>query len=119
MHGGSKQCRLKLSRLSQITNYDRDRDFPSKPGTTNLFAHLKFGTASVREIYHAIKERVPHPESLLRELYWRDFFTDIAFYFPHVFGQAFRSAYDQVTWVNDPEGLQQRKFDPDCVYIKQ
>jgi len=38
---------------------------------------------------------------LLRQLYWRDFFSHIAYRFPHVFGQAFDRRYDAVPWRNN------------------
>ena len=33
-----------------------------------------------------------HP--LIRQLYWRDFFYHVAWYYPHVFGHAFHERFD-------------------------
>jgi deoxyribodipyrimidine photo-lyase len=35
---------------------------------------------------------------LLRQLHWRDYFTQVAFYSPHVFGRAFKPKYNLLTW---------------------
>ncbi len=104
--GGRRACLKKLSGLKNIKNYSLNHDYPSLKATSGLSAHLKFTTCSVREIYYAIKKSVLGPESILRELYWRDFFTMIAFYFPHVFGHAFRRQYDSIAWKNDKKTFQ-------------
>jgi deoxyribodipyrimidine photo-lyase len=101
LKGGRKACLEKLSDLSDITNYTNERDYPDKNATSHLSAYLKFTTCSIREVYYAIKQHMPRPESILRELYWRDFFTTIAFYFPHVFGQAFKAQYNNLSWQNN------------------
>ncbi|MGD8569696.1 MAG: deoxyribodipyrimidine photo-lyase [Gammaproteobacteria bacterium] len=89
-----------LKDLGDFRDYERQRDFPSHQGTTLLSAHNKFGTCSIREVYHAIEKTLGTDHALLRELYWRDFFTHIAFHFPHVFGHAFRRQYDAIPWSN-------------------
>lgn len=101
LKGGRKECLKKLSQLKKIKNYSKDHHYPFKKATTELSPHLKFTTCSVREIYHAINKKMPDSKSLLREIYWRDFFTTIAFYFPHVFGHAFHEKYDSLVWKNN------------------
>jgi deoxyribodipyrimidine photo-lyase len=34
-------------------------------------------------------------------LYWRDFFTHVAYHFPGVFGNAFHERYNEIEWEND------------------
>jgi deoxyribodipyrimidine photo-lyase len=97
--GRSEGLRL-LSRLGEQERYAKTHDIPSIR-TTRLSAHLKFGTLSIRETYHAIGRRLGLSHPLLRQLYWRDFFTSIAFHFPHVFGGAFHPQYDKVPWMKD------------------
>ena len=100
--GGRKQA---LSQLDEFVEenfgqYGNTRDIPSLSSTSGLAPHLKFGTISPREIYHA----VPSKEStFINELYWRDFFTQIGWYFPHVFEgeKNFRTMYDKIQWGND------------------
>lgn len=68
---------------------------------THLSPYLKFTVCSPREVYKAF---FPHPE-LVRALYWRDFFTSIAFFFPYVFKSAFHPKFDQIKWSNDKEAF--------------
>lgn len=65
-------------------------------GPTRLSPYLKFTVCSPREVFY----RHPNPE-LIRSLYWRDFFTTIAFFFPHVFSGAFYPKFDKLTWSYD------------------
>ncbi|MBX7066063.1 MAG: DNA photolyase family protein [Parachlamydiales bacterium] len=70
----------------------KNRDFPADVrGTSHLSPYLKFTVISPREVYYANSD-------LIRSLYWRDFFTHLAFFFPHVFGHAFHKKYDKLKW---------------------
>lgn len=99
--GGRKECQQRLAQLGELINYKNERDYPAKDATSHLSAYMKFTNCSVREIYYAIKNNVTDADSLIRELYWRDFFSSIAFYFPHVFGKSFYKKYDRVAWKNN------------------
>jgi deoxyribodipyrimidine photo-lyase len=90
-----------LGRLTNFTNYARLRDFPAEPGSTGLSVHLKFGTISVREAYHAIAATLGSNHPLISQLLWRDFFTHIAAHFPHVFEGSFHRKYDRLEWRSD------------------
>lgn len=82
------------------------RDFPAKGHSTHLSPYLKFTVCSIREVYAAIcSELSPHHE-LIRSLYWRDFFTTIAFFFPHVFKGAFHRKFDNIEWSSDRKAFQ-------------
>jgi deoxyribodipyrimidine photo-lyase len=100
-HGGRSQALAILNDLGRQLNYQEERDFPFLDATSRLSAHLKFGTCSVREAYYAIVQQLGIEHPLLRQLYWRDFFSHIAFHFPYVFGKAFNSQYDSLVWDND------------------
>src|SRR3989338_2689224 len=95
--GGRGEGMKILKSLKKFSAYTRTRDYPAQ-STTHLSAHLKFGTISVREAYYAIRTKLGPRSALLRQLYWRDFFTQIAFHFPHVFGHAFHKKYDGLRW---------------------
>ncbi len=43
---------------------------------------------------------------MLRQLYWRDFFTHIAYHFPHVFGQPFLEKFANLRWDNNYDYFQ-------------
>jgi deoxyribodipyrimidine photo-lyase len=103
IHGGRETALKILSQLEHYTNYHEERDIPSIKGTTRLGAHHKFGTISIRESLLRATQIFGRDSTLVRELYWRDFFTQIAFHFPHVFERSFNSAYDKVAWQNQPE----------------
>lgn len=98
-HGGREKCKQRLKTITRLNNYEIYRDYPSKENTTKLSAHLKFTTCSVREIYHYIRNQIKNSEAIIRQLYWRDFFTMIAYHFPYVFSRAFRAKFDSLNWV--------------------
>ncbi len=101
--GGRKKALNILQNIQKFQNYSAERDFPAIQGTTRLSAHLKFGTVSIREVYHVIrKESI---ESLLRQLYWREFYVNIGYHFPHVFKNAFKQKYNNLDWSYDKEAF--------------
>jgi deoxyribodipyrimidine photo-lyase len=104
VEGGRSKGLEILSQIYTYEQYSKERDFPAIKGTTNLSAHLKFGTVSIREVYYAIKQTDNF--ALLRQLYWRDFYIYIGFHFPHVFKGSFRPKYDKLDWTNDKDLFQ-------------
>lgn len=107
--GGRKEAEEILGRLAGLEHYQEERDFPALGGTSGLSANNKFGTVSIREVYHAIVTSLGETHPLIRQLYWRDFFCHIAFHFPHVFHGAFTRHFDNIEWCNE-----QSKFDAWC-----
>lgn len=99
--GGRKEGLQLLNRLNRLKEYEIDRDIPAKDATTLLSAHNKFGTISIRELYWKIVEELGEEHGLISQLYWRDFFTHIAWHFPHVFQGAFYQKYDKIEWDNN------------------
>lgn len=99
--GGRSKALSILKHLSPFASYESLRDFPERNATTHLSAHLKFTTVSPREVYHAILKELGPSSDLLRSLYWRDFFTSIAFYFPYVFKGAFHEKFNNLSWSYD------------------
>lgn len=100
--GGRTSAIALLQQLGSHAHYKAVRDMPgNESGTTHLSAHLKFGTCSVREAHQAICARLGDTHPLLRQLYWRDFFTHVAHHFPHVFQGAFHRQYDSIAWSTD------------------
>ncbi|MFI5343676.1 MAG: cryptochrome/photolyase family protein [Chlamydiales bacterium] len=99
---GGRQAGLEIiNHLETFSKYASEKELPALDKTTHLSAHLKFTTCSTREVYYAIINSLgPHSE-LIWSLYWRDFFTLIAFHFPHVFKGAFKAQFDHLAWKND------------------
>lgn len=105
-HGGSSRAHSILKNIGDFKNYNHTHNIPTL-STTHLSAHLKFGTVSIRETFYAIKKQLGGNHPLIRQLYWRDFFTHIAWHFPHVFGHAFKKEYDAVAWNWDAKKFKQ------------
>uniref|UniRef100_A0A915JW93 Cryptochrome-1 n=1 Tax=Romanomermis culicivorax TaxID=13658 RepID=A0A915JW93_ROMCU len=100
--GGRQECLKTLADMSKFKKYSEDRDFLAKQGTTRLSAHLKFTTCSPREIYYAATKQLgSNAAPLTRQLYWRDFYTQIALFFPKVFRENFREKYNKLLWGDD------------------
>ncbi|CAD6873944.1 cryptochrome/photolyase family protein [Methylomonas fluvii] len=98
--GGRQAALARLAIIGSCKNYLAVRDFPAMAATSQLSAYSKFGCCSVREIFYSIQAELDPDHPLLRQLYWRDFFTHIGFHFPHVFGHAFDRRYDGLLWRN-------------------
>jgi len=96
--GGRIEALLLLKQMKNLHNYQEIRNIPAIHGTTQLSAHNKFGTLSIREFYYAIVKNFGKKHTLINELHWRDFFTHVAFHYPHVFGEAFYSKYKNIKW---------------------
>jgi deoxyribodipyrimidine photo-lyase len=101
--GGRSNALAILEAIGGFTKYEDERNLPAVRGTTLLAPHNKFGTVSIREVYHAVRSALGVNHTLIRELYWRDFFTHIAWHFPRVFGHAFHQQYDAIPWSDNQE----------------
>lgn len=100
INGGRQEGLKLLQSITKLANYQKTRDIPMLP-TSFLSAHLKFGTISIREAYWHIAQELGKNHPLLKQLYWRDFFTHVAFHSPFVFGQAFHEKYNKLPWKNN------------------
>jgi len=98
---GRKVALSELSKIKNYSKYDEERNLPAVRGTTQLAPHNKFGTISCREFYYAVSKAFNKEHTLIKELYWRDFFSHIGFHFPHVFSGCFTKKYDKLKWQND------------------
>jgi deoxyribodipyrimidine photo-lyase len=117
VHGGRKLALEILRRIrnKEFAEYDKTRDNPSLhgTGTTLLSAYLKYGCLSVREVYHAVREAHSVNHGLIRELFWREFYYTVAWYFPKVLRGQISSAknegmvskYSTVKWDTNRSAL--------------
>jgi deoxyribodipyrimidine photo-lyase len=80
-----------LRKAANMKYYLRTRNFPLIP-TTGLSQYLKFGVVSIREVYNGVHK------SIHGELLWRDFYYQVAYYNPHVFGKSLNSKWDTLKW---------------------
>ena len=91
-----------LSRLRNMRDYRDSRDIPARDGTSRLSAFLRFGIVSPRQVFHFFDDdEAELAELIRRQLYWRDFYKQIALNFPHVYQKSFRTQYDSISWTND------------------
>lgn len=97
VHGGTKNATSILKSIEKFESYNTTRDIPAL-STTNLSAYLKFGCISIRQAYHAIKSNLGAHHPLLRQLYWRDFFTHVGYHSPFVFGAPYHEKYTKIPW---------------------
>jgi len=102
-----------LGILKDIANYETykiDRDYPNLNKTTHLAVHHKFGTISIRETYHAVYDAFKEDHALINQLYWRDFYTHVAWHWPRVFtSKSWNPKYENVLWDKTPEALDRWK----------
>ncbi|MGZ5479856.1 MAG: cryptochrome/photolyase family protein, partial [Candidatus Aminicenantales bacterium] len=100
--GGRTEAVRILKRMDRFEDYEKTRDLPALDGTTGLSPHNKFGTISIREFCQSVRKGLRPGHPLLRQLYWRDFFTHVAVHFEHVFGHPFHAEYERLAWRDDP-----------------
>jgi deoxyribodipyrimidine photo-lyase len=85
---------------STLRSYKGARDFPAQEGTTRLSVHLRFGTVGIRRL---VARTLPHSETWLNELIWREFYKMILWHFPHVVNAPFKKEYAGIKWINNEQ----------------
>ena len=97
-----------------MQDYQQQRDFPARSGTSRLSAYLNCGVLSIRQCLAAVfasSQGHFHLENIgqqtwLDELLWREFYQHILFDYPKVSQhQPFKDQTAQIVWRNDPAGL--------------
>jgi deoxyribodipyrimidine photo-lyase len=99
VEGGRTHALKILNKLDNFSNYNNKRNDLTYE-TTQLSAYIKFGNISIREVYHKLKSKVSNTNQLFKQLYWREFYYYIAYYFP-VFGKSMKPKYDKIKWKSD------------------
>ena len=94
VHGGRTNALKTLkTALKTQKHYSQTHNDLSK-NTTLLSAYIKFGCVSIREVYYAFKGN----HDLIRQLYWRDFYSQIMYHFPRVLDHALKPNYNKIKW---------------------
>ena len=99
--GGERAAKIRMNEAlkRRISDYDDFRDIPSVPGTSRLSQDLRWGTLSIRDLYHkAVKQG---SDQYLKELGWREFYFQILYHFPEVLSNEFNPDWRGLPW-NDP-----------------
>ena len=106
VRGGRTNGLAKLQGVKKMGSYDKTRNIPSIQ-TTELSAYIKFGNVSIREVYHKFKSLHGLQSGLISQLFWREFYFYIAYYFPRVLqGKALVDKYDKVKWIKNQGHLE-------------
>lgn len=95
VNGGRSNALKILKKIENFADYDKKRNFLNYK-TTELSAYIKFGCVSVRQVYYAFLKT--GSIDLIRQLYWRDFYYNILYFYPHVLGHAMKKNYDKIVW---------------------
>ncbi len=80
-NGGRKNGLFNLNNIKNLSNYNSDRNTLSI-STSLLSAYIKYGCISIREVYWKIKDIYNIENELLSQIYWREFYFYIIYYFP-------------------------------------
>tara|TARA_B110000037_G_C17107812_1_gene500594 strand:- start:583 stop:1962 length:1380 start_codon:yes stop_codon:yes gene_type:complete len=101
LNGGRKNGLDKLNKIKTFELYDKNRNL-LKYETTHLSAYIKFGCLSIREVYHEIIDNFGKDCQLINQLYWRELYYYIVYYFPKVLnGKRFNNRYGDIKWNNN------------------
>lgn len=100
--GGRTEALKILKKIGNFKKYNDNRNRLTYK-TTRLSGYIKFGCVSIREVYHKMKDALGGRNDLLKQLYWRDFYYNIAFKHPIIFSKKgnLKEKYDKITWSND------------------
>jgi deoxyribodipyrimidine photo-lyase len=100
---GGRTNALKQMRLIQLraSNYEATRNDLSDK-TTQLSAYIKFGCVSIREVYYAFRNDldIEASASLIRQLFWRDFYAQLMHEKPDLLFKPMRKQYSKIKWSN-------------------
>lgn len=98
----------------RLEDYDRHRDLPARPGTSQVSPYLAAGVLSPRQCLHAaLRNNQGEFETgnsgaitWINELLWREFYKHILAGFPRVSRhQAFRAHTEALPWRHAPDEL--------------
>lgn len=99
--GGEKagRARMKAFLDSRLADYSEARDRMDLEGSSRLSADLKFGTISIRTLWHAVSERdTLGTRAYLNELVWREFAYHLLWHRPDVLKNPFRKDFTGFPW---------------------
>jgi deoxyribodipyrimidine photo-lyase len=95
-----------------LYRYGGERDLPAVAATSQMGAHLKFGTVGIREVWLRTQQAWKAATSdaarasiavYQQELGWREFYKYVLSHFPHVAEGPFRREFERFQWDDDEE----------------
>jgi deoxyribodipyrimidine photo-lyase len=88
-----------------VEHYQEGRNFPAKPHTSELSAHLRWGEVSPFQIWHetelvvqARPELRQPADAFIREVIWREFSYHLLFHWPSLATENFNKRFDSFPW---------------------
>lgn len=103
---GNQGAHAALNRwLESVDDYLDTRDLPAVEGTSQLSAHLRFGTISPRTIFDVVGSSSAGRDGFVRQLAWRDWYAHMLLERPAMITAAVKPEYDDIDWRDDPDGL--------------
>jgi deoxyribodipyrimidine photo-lyase len=98
LRGGEGEARARLRRFVRVVKrYAKERDRLDLDATSRLSADLKFGTISVRAVWHACASS----SEFTRQLVWRDFAYAMLWERPWLLERPFRAEWTNFPWRED------------------
>ncbi|MFT3841029.1 MAG: deoxyribodipyrimidine photo-lyase [Myxococcaceae bacterium] len=97
---GAAKHRLRVFVRDNLERYLTERDRMDLDTTSRLSVDLKFGTLSIRTVWHACAEQ-PQAEKFLSELRWREFSHHVLWHRPDVLQEPFQPAFQKFPWRED------------------
>ena len=103
--------RLRKALDGPLLSYDRKRNLPAADVSSRLGADLRYGTLSVREVFHATRTAANEASSaddrtslhtFQKQLAWREFFMAIVGHYPEVLEHEFNEKWRGLPWA-DPD----------------
>lgn len=107
-HGGRKMGLKCLKDLDQQQNYKQMRmnlDYRS----SEMSPYLNLGIISIREAYDRTLSLYSEDHHLIFEIWWRDFYYNVMYRYPHVVGNALNKNFTNVPWDNNLEWFEKWK----------
>lgn len=103
---GAVGARERLDRFldTDVSQYATDRDFPGKPATSGLAAHLAWGDIGPRQIWHAVRSNAAAgagQETFMKELVWREFACHVLFHNPGLASEPLDAKFRDFPWQPD------------------
>lgn len=96
--GGITNGKKILNNIEKWKNYDNMRNYLTYE-TTQLSAYMKYGCISVREVYDIMKTKLGINHPLLRQVFWREFYSQLLYSHPNLLdGKSLKPKYDKIKW---------------------
>jgi deoxyribodipyrimidine photo-lyase len=88
-----------------VKNYQKDRNYPAKDGTSCLSPYLHFGQLGPRQIIAALKEagcdHHPSAQVFTKEIVWREFAYHLLYHFPDTPDKPLKTDFERFPWVQN------------------